>query len=101
MRLQKPFARFISCGAALLFATALACADTIVLKNGRKIVALTVTEEGDKIRYETSSGTLTLPKSIVDHIEKGGGYLPGSPAHAAAALAITPPALESLGIASA
>jgi len=55
----------------------------------------------DKIHYETSSGTLTLPKSIVDHIEKGGGYLPGSPAQAEAGLAITPPALELLGIASA
>jgi len=101
MRLQNSFARSIACGAALLFATTLACADTIVLKNGRKIVALTVTEEGDKIHYETSSGTLTLPRSIVDHIEKGGGYLPGSPAQAAADLAITPPALELLGIASA
>src|SRR5262249_8084346 len=78
----------------------LACADTIVLKNGRKIRALSVTEDGDKIHYETSAGTLTLPKSIVDHIEKG-GFMPGSSMQAAADLAITPPALESLGIASA
>ena len=46
-------------------------ADTIVLKNGKRIVALSTFEEGDKIRYETSAGELTLPKSIVDHIEKG------------------------------
>src|SRR5262245_11757419 len=100
MRLQKPFARPAACGAIFLFASALACADTIVLKNGRRIRALTVPEEGDTIHYETSAGTLTLPKSIVDHIEKG-GFMPGTPAAAAADLAITPPALESLGIASA
>jgi outer membrane biogenesis lipoprotein LolB len=49
-----------------------AAADTIVLKNGRRIVALTVVEDGDKVRYQTAAGELTLPKSIVDHIEKGG-----------------------------
>jgi len=64
-------------------------------------VALSVTEEGDKIHYETSSGTLTLPKSIVDHVIKGVGGMPGSPAQAAADLTITPPVLESLGMASA
>src|SRR5215475_694080 len=99
MRLQKPFARLAACGAIFLFATSLACADTIVLKNGRRIRALTVTEEGDKIHYETSAGTLTLPECIVDHIEKG-GFLPGTQAAAAADLAITPPALESIGIVS-
>src|ERR1700745_1707370 len=45
--------------------------DTIVLKNGRRIIALSVTEEGQKITYETASGTLSLPRSIVDHIERG------------------------------
>jgi tetratricopeptide (TPR) repeat protein len=49
-----------------------AFADTIVLKNGRRIAALSVTQAGDKISYETPSGTLTLPRSIVDHIERGG-----------------------------
>ena len=46
-------------------------ADTIVLKNGKRIVALSVVEDGDKIRYETAAGQLSLPKSIVDHIERG------------------------------
>ena len=45
--------------------------DTIVLKNGRRIIALSVTQEGEKITYETASGTLSLPRSIVDHIERG------------------------------
>ena len=45
--------------------------DTIVLKNGRRIIALSVTQEGEKITYETASGTLSIPRSIVDHIEGG------------------------------
>src|SRR5258708_4384315 len=47
-------------------------ADTIVLKNGKRIAALSVTREGDKVSYETQSGTLILPSSLVDHIERGG-----------------------------
>lgn len=74
----------LACG--LLFAGA-AYADKIVLKNGRKIIAYNVVEDGDKVRYETSAGQLALPKSIVDHIEKGGLMpLMGSPAAAAASL---------------
>ncbi len=79
---------------ALFFVAAAAHADTIVLKNGRRIVANNVREEGDKVKYETSAGELSLPKSIVDHIEKGGGVpMADSPAAAAANLAITPPAM--------
>ncbi len=37
--------------AALLAISARAAADTIVLKNGRRIVALSVVEEGDKVKY--------------------------------------------------
>jgi tetratricopeptide (TPR) repeat protein len=68
-------------------------ADTIVLKNGRRIVALSVVVEGDKVRYLTSAGELSLPKSIVDHIEKG-GQRQVSPSAGAANLAITPPSIE-------
>ena len=67
-----------------------ASADTIVLKNGRRILALGVTEEGDKVRYQTAAGELSLPKSIVDHIERGGA-MPSS----AASLAMAPPAALS------
>src|SRR5260370_28210617 len=56
---------------AAMLATSARAADTIVLKNGRRIVALSVVEEGDKVKYLTSAGELSLPKSIVDHIEKG------------------------------
>ncbi len=68
-------------------------ADTIVLKNGRRIFALSVVEQGDKVKYQTSAGELSLPRSIVDHIEKGGA-VSDSPAAAAANLAITPPTIE-------
>src|SRR5262245_48882196 len=99
MRPQKLTARLAAVLCGLLFLALAAAGDTIVLKNGRRIVALSVIELADKIEYETPSGTLTLPKSIVDHIERGGAS--GSYAQAAANLAITPPSLESMGIASA
>src|SRR6202043_2976988 len=65
-------------------------ADTIVLKNGGRILALSVVEAGDKVRYQTAAGELTLPKSIVDHIERDGAM--PSPA---SSLAMAPPAVES------
>src|SRR5271156_3909480 len=88
------FRRVLMLCAVVFFGAVVARADTIVQKNGRRIVANNVREEGDKVKYETSAGELSLPKSIVDHIEKGGGVPMGdSPAAAAANLAITPPAM--------
>src|SRR5260370_29039414 len=77
--------------ACVLMLAGAARADKIVLKNGRKIIASNVVEDGDKIRYATSGGEVALPKSIVDHIEKG-GLVPmmGSPAAAAASLDLEP-----------
>jgi tetratricopeptide (TPR) repeat protein len=84
--------------AALLATSGRAAADTIVLKNGRRIIALSAFEEGDKVRYLTSAGELSLPKSIVDHIEKGGAVpMAGSPGADAANLAIAPPAAQPAG----
>jgi len=85
--------------ALLLMAVAPARADKIVLKNGRKILAYNVVEVGDKIQYETAAGQLTIPKSIVDHIEKG-GLMPiaESPAAAAASLNIEPPEVEATAV---
>ncbi len=48
-----------------------AAADTIVLKNGRRIHATNVVEEGSRVSFETSTGKLSLPLSSVDHIERG------------------------------
>ena len=73
-----------------LFASGAVRPDTIVLKNGHRIEALEVVETGDKIKYQTSVGELSIPKSIVDHIEKGG---PRPGGRDAATLSITPPAM--------
>src|SRR5712692_11690458 len=78
--------RAVSLGVALLSLSGRAAADTIVLKNGRRIVALSAVEEGDKVKYLTSAGELSLPKSIVDRIEKGDAA--GSSGAMAANLAI-------------
>jgi len=56
----------------LLLVVSSAAADTIVLKNGRRIVASSVTEDGDRVRYETPAGTMSIPKSIVARIDRDG-----------------------------
>ena len=40
-------------------------ADIIILKNGRRIVANSVREEGSRVSYETEAGTYALPRSLV------------------------------------
>jgi len=93
-----PRIRTVLLSFALLSVSGRAAADTIVLKNGRRIIALSAVEEGDKIKYLTSAGELSLPKSIVDHIEKGGSVpMAGSPGADAANLDIAPPVMESSG----
>ena len=79
--------------AVCLAATTGARGDTIVLKNGRRITALSVTQEGEKITYETASGTLSLPRSIVDHIEHGAVSSP-SAATSASAFSLKSPETE-------
>lgn len=64
MRAETPLA------VCLFFAvSSSAAADTIVLTNGRRIVAGNVTEDGTHVTYQTPAGQLSIPKSIVDHIE--------------------------------
>jgi len=90
--------RTVLLSVALLSVSGRAAADTIVLKNGRRIIALSAVEEGDKVKYLTSAGELSLPKSIVDHIEKGDSVpMAGSPGADAANLHIAPPVMESSG----
>jgi len=79
--------------AVCLVATTGARGDTIVLKNGRRIIALSVTQEGEKITYETASGTLSLPRSIVDHIEHGAVSLPN--AATSSTFSLKPPETEA------
>src|SRR5579883_253941 len=101
MRRTRNLVRMAAVLACGLFCAAAARADKIVLKNGRKIIASNVVEDGDKVRYETSAGQMALPKSIVDHIEKG-GLVPvmDSPAAAAASLTAEPPELPPVANAS-
>lgn len=70
MALRREIAGYVFLLATFLAWPCVASADKIVLKNGRKIIASNVIEEGDKVRYETSAGQLTLPRSIIDHIER-------------------------------
>lgn len=57
---------------AFLFLLAVFCAqaDTIVLKNGRRITAAHVTEDADHVAYETPAGQMSLPKEIVARVER-------------------------------
>jgi tetratricopeptide (TPR) repeat protein len=94
MRRKREAARWLVILSAAFVCALPAFADRIFLKNGRQIVASNVREDGDKIRYETSAGELSIPKSIVDHIEKG-GLMPMTESPAAASLDLAPPALEA------
>lgn len=55
-----------------LFGALAARADTIVLKSGTRIVADSVTEYNGRVEYSIGDNTLTIPKSIVTRIERGG-----------------------------
>ncbi len=62
---------------AVVFALGSA-ADTIVLKNGRRVVAESVTEEGSRVIYQTQQGAFTLPKSLVDRVERDSSPTPAA-----------------------
>ena len=69
-------------------------ADTIYLKNGRKIIASHVVQEDGQVSYETSAGRLSFPLSIVDrvvHDDSSPISTAGTPADRAANLPIAPP----------
>jgi len=76
------------------FLPGVASADTIYLKNGRKITASHVVLENGQVSYETAAGNLSLPASIVDHVVREAAPLAstaGTPADRAANLAMAPP----------
>ncbi len=66
-------------------------ADTIFLKNGKKITADRVVQENGQVSYETSAGHLSLPASIVDKVVRDAGSTAGMAADRAANLPIAPP----------
>ena len=51
-------------------------ADTIVLKNGRRITAENVTEDATRVTYLTPAGELSIPRSIVERIDHDGFKYP-------------------------
>ncbi|HEV3219172.1 MAG TPA: tetratricopeptide repeat protein [Candidatus Acidoferrales bacterium] len=69
-------------------------ADTIVLKNGRRIVVDSATESGDRVTGVTSAGEISLPKSMVERIEHSPvAVVSSSRANSeASSLSIAPPA---------
>jgi len=76
------------------FLPGVASADTIYLKNGRKITASHVVLENGQVSYETPAGNLSLPASIVDHVVREAAPLAstaGTPADRAANLPMAPP----------
>jgi tetratricopeptide (TPR) repeat protein len=64
MRVAPPIAILL----ALAMSSA-AAADTIVLKNGRRIAAENVTEDANHVSYYTPAGKLSIPKSMVARID--------------------------------
>src|SRR6202045_4217945 len=69
--MRSPSAHALGLLMAICLAAALprsASADTIYLKNGKKISASRVVQENGQVTYETSAGRLSLPVSIVDRI---------------------------------
>jgi tetratricopeptide (TPR) repeat protein len=45
-------------------------ADVIYLKNGRKLVAQVTKEDDKQVFYEVDGGEISVPKSLIDHVEK-------------------------------
>ncbi|MBI4463793.1 MAG: hypothetical protein HY647_03715 [Acidobacteria bacterium] len=72
------FGRLIQLAVGVILGATL-WADTIVLKNGRRIIAESVFEEGDKVVYEDETGRVSLPTSLVERVERGGAVPDRSP----------------------
>ena len=88
MRLATPVAVLLA-----LAASSPLLADTIVLRNGKHIVASDVTEENGHVSYQTPAGQFSIPKTIVDHIERDGSSY-SSAANAALAPPFSAPTVE-------
>ena len=93
----SPSAQALGLVVAVCLAAALprsASADTIYLKNGKKIAASHVVRENGQVSYETSAGRMSLPVSIVDkvvHEDESLESTAGTAADKAAHLPIAPP----------
>lgn len=89
---RLPRAFWILSAAAVFIGVAVgARADTIVLKNGRRIVGSNITRENGKVSCETPAGVVTVSESIVASIEKDGAGGVSSMNPSAANLEMGPP----------
>src|SRR5579864_2497880 len=95
--MRSPAAHSLRFFAVLCLASAIpggVIADTIFLKNGRKITATHVVQENGQVSYETAAGRLSFPLSIVDrvvHDDSSPISTAGTPVDRAANLPIAPP----------
>jgi tetratricopeptide (TPR) repeat protein len=83
-------------GAFLLLVVSSAAADTILLKNGRRIIASNVVEDGDHVRYETPAGQMSIPKSIVARIDRDNLGYSGAGSAATSAPPVSAPEIDPL-----
>jgi tetratricopeptide (TPR) repeat protein len=98
MRLRSAIGAFIVLVSAAGFSPA--NADTIVLKNGRRIVVDSATESGDRVTGVTPAGEVSLPKSMVARIEHTPAtqVSPSGINSEASSLSIAPPAASQRDI---
>jgi tetratricopeptide (TPR) repeat protein len=85
--------RAVSIAIPCLLAALSASADTIILKNGRRIVASNVTQDADHVSYETPAGRMSIPKSIVARIDHD-DFSYSSAASAASQPSLSAPQIE-------
>lgn len=85
--------RFAASAVMILLLAVSSAADTIVLKNGRRIVAASVTEGGARVTYETPAGEMSIPKSIVVRVERD-DFTYSSASNAASEPPVSAPTIE-------
>ncbi|PYU36405.1 MAG: hypothetical protein DMG31_01100 [Acidobacteria bacterium] len=77
-------------------------ADTIYLKNGRKLEGTNTVKQNGKVTFETPAGTMSVPESLVDRIVSGDPPIaPQTSSNSAAAeLSMAPPSSSGADSAS-
>ena len=85
--------RAIALAIPCLLAALSASADTIILKNGRRIVASNVAQDAEHVSYDTPAGRLSIPKAIVARIDRDDSSY-SSAASAASQPPISAPQIE-------
>jgi len=90
--------RLALAGLLTLLAVVTLAADVIVLKSGRRIQAWSVEVKGERVWWETQAGQFSLPRHLVERIERDevGSALPPL---AESAPVVSLPALDAAGVA--